>query len=146
MGLLSDLGRGPVALDTAIFIYIIEDHARYRRVLRPLLRAIDGGRVRAVTSDLTLLETLVVPYRVGDVTLAERYEAILTGSRNLEVVPLARPLLRAAAALCAATGAKTPDAIQVAAALSRRSTALLTNDRDMPRLPDLRVLQLDDYV
>jgi predicted nucleic acid-binding protein len=146
VGLLSDVGRGPVALDTAIFIYLIEDHARYRRVLRPLLRAIDEGRVRAVTSDLTLLETLVVPYRVGDVRLAERYEAILTGSRNLEVVPLARPLLRAAAALRAATGAKTPDAIQVAAALSRRSTALLTNDRDMPRLPDLRVLQLDDYV
>lgn len=145
MGLLRDVGAGPVALDTAIFIHVIENHPRYRSVLRPLLRAIDQGRLGAVTSDVTLLETLVVPYRAGDAALADRYESILTGSRNLEMLPLDRPLLRAAAALRATTGVKAPDAIQLAAALSRRCTALVTNDRDFPDLPGLRVLQLDRY-
>ena len=146
MGLLKDIGPGPVGLDTAIFIYLIEDHPQYRRVVGPLFRAIDKGRLTAVTSELTLLETLVVPYRKGFSDLAERYEAILTGSRNLEVVPLTRSLLRSAAALRAATSVKTPDAIQIAAALSRRCSALISNDRVLPSLPGIRVLQLQPYL
>ena len=146
MGLLKDIGSGPVGLDTAVFIYFIEDHLRYRRVIRPLFRAIDKGSVEAVTSELTLLETLIVPYRAGNAVLAERYEAILSGSRHLEMVPLSKQLLRAAAALRAATSLKTPDALQVAAALSRRCSALVTNDRDLPGLPGMPILQLESYV
>ncbi|HJX28490.1 MAG TPA: hypothetical protein VJ885_11290 [Thermoanaerobaculia bacterium] len=29
MGLLSDLGEGPVALDTSIFVYFLEEHPVY---------------------------------------------------------------------------------------------------------------------
>ena len=29
MGLMADLGRGPVAIDTAIFIYFIEEHPKF---------------------------------------------------------------------------------------------------------------------
>ena len=29
MGLMADLGRGPVAVDTAIFIYFIEEQPRF---------------------------------------------------------------------------------------------------------------------
>ena len=68
---------------------------------------------------MTLLETLVIPYRTGDLALAERYEALLARSRGLRLVDLDRPLLRAAAQLRATAGLKTPDALQIAAALAR---------------------------
>jgi predicted nucleic acid-binding protein len=55
-------------------------------------------------------------------------------------------LLRAGAQLRALTGMRTPDALQVAAALRARSTAYVTNDRRLPDVPGLRVLQLRDYV
>jgi predicted nucleic acid-binding protein len=145
VGLLKAIGKGPVGLDTAIFIYFIENHSRYGPLAGDLFRAIDRGRISAITSELTLLETLIVPYRARDFDLAERYETILTGSRNLEMIPIGRPLLRSAAALRAATSVRTPDAVQLSAAISRGCPVFLTNDRRLPDLAQMRILQLSDY-
>lgn len=145
MGLTAALGSGPVALDTVAFIYFIEEHERFVPVVAPLFVDAARGRRRLVTSALTLLEVLVVPYRAGDVALAERYEALLTRSRGLMLVGIERGQLRAAAQLRAAYGVRTPDALQLAAALARRCSAFVTNDRRLPAIPGLRVVQLSDY-
>jgi predicted nucleic acid-binding protein len=139
------LGRGPIGLDTAIFVYYIEEHPRYLSLVEPVFEGIDRGRWRAVTSGVTLLETLVIPYRIGDEALADRYEGLLTRSRGLTLVELDRPLLRMAARLRATAGVRTPDALQLAAAVAARCAAYLTNDRALPRIPGLPVLQLRDY-
>jgi len=146
VGLTDELGAGPIALDTAVFIYYVEEHADFLPVIEPVFAGVDAGRWSAVTSSLTLLETLVVPYRAADTALAERYETLLSRSRGLTLRELNRPLLRAAAHLRAVLPVKTPDAIQLAAALGARCTAFLTNDRDLPTIPGLRVLQLRDYL
>ena len=88
---MNDLGRGPVGVDTAIFIYFIEEHPTFLPLVEPLFREADGGRRELVTSALTLLEVLVVPYRSGDHLLAARYEAILTRSRGITVADTLRP-------------------------------------------------------
>lgn len=144
MGLMASLPEGPIAVDTAIFIYFIERHAVYTDLVRPLFHAADAGERVLVTSGITLLEVLVRPYRLGDTALAERYEALLSRSRGLTLVDLSRSVLRAAAQLRAVHGIATPDALQVAAALSMRCGAFLTNDRRLPELPGMRVVQLDD--
>ncbi len=146
MGLLSELGLGPVAIDSAAFIYFIEEHPAFLPIVEPLFEAVDSGALAAVTSSITLLETLVVPLRAGDHALAQRYEALLTESRNLKLVPLDLAQLRGAAQLRAVTRLKTPDAIQLAAALSEGCKAIVTNDSRYPSLPGLRVLQLEDYL
>lgn len=146
MGVIEEVGRGPVGLDTVVFIYFIEEHPQYLPLIEPLFAAIDAGTVEGVTSSLTFLETLVVPYRVGNVPLGERYEALLTGSRGIRMLDLDRPLLRAAAQLRASLRVRTPDAIQLAAALAARCSAYLTNDRELPPVPGLKILQLQDYL
>jgi predicted nucleic acid-binding protein len=146
VGVIEDIGDGPVALDTVVFIYFIEEHPKLGPLVDPLFTAIDAGALEAVTSGLTLLETLVAPYRAGNDRLAERYEALLTRSRGLRFIDLDRPLLRVAARLRASLGVKTPDSLQLAAALAARCTAYLTNDRALPPVPRLRVLQLRDYL
>lgn len=137
--------RSPIAIDTAILIYYIERHERFGEVVRPLFEAADRGDVELVTSTVTLLEVLVVPYRTGDSRLAERYEALLTRSRGLTMVELGRPVIRAAAQLRAVHSLRTPDALQIAAALSRGCGSFLTNDRRLPSLPTLEVHQLKDF-
>ena len=146
MGLMADLGRGPVGLDTVVFIYFIEEHVQFLPVLEPLFKEVDGGRRELVTSALTLLEVLVVPYRSGDLLLAGRYEALLTQSRGVRVAEISRDHLRAAAQLRAETGVKTPDSLQLVAALAAGCSTFLTNDRDLPNIPSLRILQLPSYV
>ena len=143
---MNDLGRGPVGVDTAVFIYFIEEHPRFLRLVEPLFSEAAGGRRELVTSALTLLEVLVVPYRSGDHLLAGRYEAILTRSRGVKVADISRDHLRAAAQLRAATGVKAPDSLQLVAALAAKCSAFLTNDRDLPTLPSIRILQLNSYV
>lgn len=147
MGLIREIGAGPLALDTVAFIYFIEEHPRFLPALDPVFAAIDSGRLRAVTSILTLLEVLVIPYRASNVSLAERYEQVLTRSRGLHLIDIDRGQLRAAAQLRAVHAAlRTPDAFQVSAALSGGCSAFLTNDRDLPLVPGLRILQLRDFL
>ena len=143
---MADLGRGPTGLDTAIFIYFIEENPRFLPLLEPIFQEVDKGRREMVTSALTLLEVLVVPYRSGDHLLAERYEALLTRSRGVRVADISRDHLRTAAQLRAATGVKTPDALQLVAALRAGCATFLTNDRELPALRGLRILQLASYV
>jgi predicted nucleic acid-binding protein len=144
--LIADIGSGHLAVDTAIFIYFMEEEPRYLPLIAPFFEEADRGKRQLVTSAVTLLEVLVVPYRAGDVRLAERYEALLTNSRGVRLVDASRDQLRAAAQLRGATGMKTPDALQIAAALSPGCKALLTNDRALPVVPGLRIVQLSSYV
>ena len=140
------LGRGPVALDTAIFIYYIEEHPRYLPLIDSLFGSIDDGRIEAVTSSLTLLETLVIPNRTGNRQLAESYENLLRHSRGLSMIELGYSLLRTAADLRARAGLKTPDALQIAAAIHSKCRFFLTHDRRLPQIPDLRILRLSSFL
>ena len=146
MGLRSAVGDGPVGLDTCVFIYFIEEHHRYLPVVEPLFEAIDQGGLQGATSALTLLETLVLPLRAGDRSLAWQYEALLTRSRGLQLVGLTLPVLREAAALRAVARIKTPDALQLAAARTTGCTTFVTNDRGLCRVPGLRVLELKAFL
>ena len=146
MGLLSAIGDGPIGLDSAIFIYFIERNPRYLPVVRPLFQALADGSLSGVTSGLTLMETLVVPLRAGNAVVAHQYERFLRRGGNLRLVPLDFGLLRAAAHVRATTRLKTPDAIQVASAMSAGCPTFLTNDGRIPSLPGLRILQLENYI
>jgi predicted nucleic acid-binding protein len=146
MGLVQQLGEGPIAIDTVTFIYLIEESPEYFRLIEPLFSEIDRGRIKAFTSSLTLLEVLVVPYRASDLALVDRYEEILTRSRGIELIDIDREQIRAAALLRARYRLRTPDALQIATALSKECKVFVTNDRDLPDIAGLRMIQLRNYL
>jgi len=145
VGLIDDLGPGRVGVDTAIFIYFIEAAPAWLPAITPLFRAADLGQRELVTSAVTLLEVLVVPYRANDEALASRYEALLTRSRGIRLIDVTRDQLRQAARLRALTGVRTPDALQLTAAREAGCTAFVTNDRRLPAAAGLRIVQLAPY-
>ena len=144
--LLDDLNSGPVGIDTAIFIYFIEEHPRYLPAVEALFQALENGVLQGVTSGITLLETLIHPLRNRNTELAREYEAILIQSRNLNLIELTIPLLRFAAYLRTDTGIRTPDALQIAAALTMKCPVFVTNDRRLPAIKGLQIVQLNDFV
>jgi predicted nucleic acid-binding protein len=147
MGLTEDLGPGPTALDTALFIYYVEENEVFLPLVAPIFEDVASGRRQVVTSSLTLLEVLVVPFRAGNLALAGRYEAYLSRSRGVRMVDIDRPQLRMAAQLRALHPAvRTPDALQIAAALSAGCSSFVTNDRDLPAVPGLGILKLRSYL
>ncbi len=147
MGLTEAVGDGPVAVDAALFIYLIEEHPRFLAHVRALFARADQGEIEIVTSALTLLEVLVVPLRAGDQRLAAQYDALLTRSRGVRLVDISRDQLRITSRLRTQHDAlRTPDALQLAAAIGTGCSTFVTNDRRMPAPDGLRVLQLSEVV
>lgn len=146
MGLTEGLEPGPVAVDTALFIYFLEEHPIFLPVVRALFMSADRGEREIVTSAITLLEVLVVPLRAHQFPLADRYEALLTKSRGIRLVEVDHGQLRTAARLRSLHGFRTPDALQLAAALTAHCSTFITNDRRLGEVPGLRTVQLSEHV
>jgi predicted nucleic acid-binding protein len=147
VGLIEAVGDGPVALDTSVFIYLIEEDPTYLRLIVPLFVAADLGNLRLVTSGVTLLEVLVRPYRAGNIPLAARYESLLTGSKGVDLKEIDRSQLRTAAQIRAVSpGVRAPDALQLAAALTEECSAFVTNDRRLLHVGGVRTILLSDFV
>jgi predicted nucleic acid-binding protein len=87
-----------------------------------------------------LTEVLTQPYRVGNDVLARRYRRFLLRGRNFSLDPITAD----SANLRARYGLRTPDALQIAAALAAGCGAFLTNDAHLQRVSELRVLVLDE--
>ena len=128
MGKVSDLHGFRVYLDANVFIYHLEATPAYSAVVCAIFDGCDRGLLRAVTSELTLAEVLVAPLRKADQALVAAYEAMLTASPKLEVVPVDRAILVEASRLRAASSLRLPDAIHAATARGGACDAFVTND------------------
>ena len=134
-------------VDTPIFSYHLADHPRYAPLTGVILEAIESGRVAGLTSAVTLAEILTLPAQAGDVEAMQDYELFLTNFPNLRLVSLDVPLARETAVVRAATGLRTPDAVQIAAARLYGADAIITNDhRWAARVSTPFVVLLDAYL
>jgi hypothetical protein len=48
LALIDDLGVGPIGVDTAVFIYLIEENERFLSIIAPLFAAADAGKLELV--------------------------------------------------------------------------------------------------
>jgi predicted nucleic acid-binding protein len=146
MGSLILPATGPVYADAQIFIYSVEKHPTYAPALRPLWEAVDRGDFEVVSSELTLLETLIGPLKQGDVALEADYENVFV-SPGIRLLPITAPILRTAARHRAVLSRlRTPDALHAATGGSCGCTLFLTNDVIFRRIPGLPVIILDDVL
>ena len=130
MGSLKLPISGIVYADAQVFIYSVEKHPEYSALLRPLWQALQAGKIEVVTSELTLMEVLVLPLKQGNTSLVADYERFFELS-GLRLLPIDRPVLREAARLRAShPPLHTPDALHIASAILSGSSVLLTNDKD----------------
>ncbi|HDZ85105.1 MAG TPA: VapC toxin family PIN domain ribonuclease, partial [Candidatus Moranbacteria bacterium] len=67
-------GINSIAIDTAPFIYYIEEHKDYIEAIDPLFSMISEGNINAYTSFITLIEVLTKPIEEDDKKLIEKYE------------------------------------------------------------------------
>jgi predicted nucleic acid-binding protein len=136
-------GVSRLFLDTAPVIYHVEGNATYRSRTRPIFQRLSRGDLQPVASAMTLAECLVHPLRAGDAELAERFRRTITRGRNTRYIGVDAVVERAAQ-FRAGYGLRLVDSFQTAAALAAGCDAFLTNDRDMKRVTELRILVLDD--
>jgi len=143
VGWIEDLTGEVVGLDTAPLIYYVEANPVYLPRVDPFFDALDRGRMRAVTSIVTLIETMIQPIRRGDAILISRYEDLLLNTAHIETIDTTAAIAQEVARLRAAYNLRTPDAIQIATAITAGASAFLTNDVRLAVVPDIAVIVLD---
>lgn len=123
-------GISRIYLDTNIFISAFERKDTLGLQVGQLFTARRGLPVQPfVTSELTISELLVMPYRQGDTDLIGAYEKMMVSNDWLQVIAVAKPILKRAAWLRSLTyGLKLPDAIHLATAVDTGCTHFLTDD------------------
>jgi len=146
LGLVDEVRGQKICIDTAPVIYFIEQHTKYQNMIRPVFEEIASGNIEAITSTITLLEVLVHPLRTGDEALAGKYRDILLSSKGLTTFEISHEVSEMASKLRAKYSIRTPDAIQIAVGNLNHATKFLTNDPDLKKVSDIKILILNDYL
>ena len=148
MGLLGDKLRAAhlVGLDSVIFIYHFEEHPRYQELCTEGFDAMEAGAIQVVTSTVTLVEVLGQPLAKGAQELASRYAQYLRGGPSLTLRSLDPDLALRAAQLRARYQIRTPDAVQVAAAIEFGAPLFVTNDDRVRKVTEIEVVVLERWL
>ena len=146
MALLSAVTGPFIYLDTNVFIYALEAFPEYVTETTALFTAIDSGQFQAVTSELTLAETLVKPIMDNDHARQFAYEQAIQTYRSMHVVPVNRRVLVQAAEIRASTGMRLPDAIHAATSRLASCETFLTNDPQFRSVAGLPVVLLSESI
>lgn len=129
-----------VYLDANILIYIVEAVEPFRSQLHQLVGAMDDGRIRGVTSELTIAEVMVKPLAAQRQDAIAEYSRLFSTASPLELIAVRRDVLEKSAALRATTGGKLADAIHIATAELSNCTALLSADIGMKTPPEITLV------
>ena len=141
------IGRGgSVYVDSMVIIYFIESHERYLAVVSDLFKGVDRGEIKAFSSYLTLLEVLVRPLEEGRLDLVEEYKKILLNAEGFQLFPINGEIAERGAEIRAHYRFRTPDAVQLATALCKNASVFVTNDRELKKFDQVKVLLLEELV
>jgi predicted nucleic acid-binding protein len=135
-----------IALDTPVFIYQLENNARYSGLTDRVFSWLESAGGRAVTSTITMTELLVQPYRDGDRHRVDEFYALLSTYPNLQWIAPSLEISDVAARIRATHGLRTPDALQAATAVQAPVSGVITNDPVFKRVAGLEAMILDDVL
>jgi len=139
-------GGHDVVLDTMILVYFFEDDQKYGRPCEWLLQQAADGAFSGVITPVTAAELLVKPLQSKQIALADRYRDALHSLPNIRLVGFSPEAGFMAGALRAKYSLPLPGMIQVAVAMERNSTALISNDKALQRVKEVNVILLSSLM
>ncbi len=133
-----------VFIDTAPFIYALEDNAQYSVLVRKTFSDYYNKETALCTSLLTFTEYCVVPYRQNNVQKISDFESFISDA-NIFVIPFTVQIAKYAAQIRAKyAGIKAMDALQLAFAIQNGCDAFLTNDKQLRQVSEIRIILVDE--
>ena len=133
-----------VFIDTAPFIYALEDNAQYSAVVRKVFSEYYTKETPLCTSLLTFTEYCVIPYRQNDIRKITDFESFISDA-GIFLVPFSVKIAKYAAQIRAKyIGIKAMDALQLAFAIQNGCDIFLTNDKQLRQVGEINVLLVDE--
>lgn len=109
-----------------------------------LFNYIESNLIRVVTSPVTLTECLILPIRQNNLPQQQLFVDIITAQDTADFIEITSAIARHAAEVRARYNLQLPDAFQVATALATGCEAFLTNDAQLKRVSELKVLVVSE--
>lgn len=131
-------GVSRLFLDTAPVIYFVERNPEFVDQVDPIFERLES-EIRTVVGAVTVAECLVGALRLGLTNLEQVYLNILT-REDVLFVESTLEIAREAARVRFQYNLQLPDALQIATAIAANCEAFLTNDAQLQRVTELRVL------
>lgn len=133
-----------VFLDTAPVIYYLQHDKEFFDRTKDVLVSLIRSRASFVTSDMTIEEYCVYPYRQGKHELVDAFDRFLTASKA-EIVHSSETIAKKAARIRAEYhGFKGMDSLQLATAVISGCDLFLTNDKQLRRFSEISCMTVDD--
>jgi predicted nucleic acid-binding protein len=141
------IGSEKVFLDTAPFIYLIEDNPKYAKVVANYIAdQIVVFESALFTSAITIAEFSVKPKRNNDLAVIEKFKSKLK-EHDIRVFDITEHIAELSADLRAKYHSlKNLDALQLATAVSSGCTSFLTNDIKLKSIQEIKIVLLDDLI
>ena len=136
--------RQGVVIDTMVFIYLFEAHPGYADLCEQIIVRMSQGFFSGVVTPITAAELLVKPLKQGHPSIADRYRRAIRNLTNVTLQDINTEIAFIAGSLKAKYGMSLPDMFQAAVALYFPAHTLITNDRAMSKIKEVKTFLLDD--
>ena len=144
MGLREKLRGKRVYFDANIFIYLMEGLPAFQAQMAEIRACLLNDKTDFVTSELTLCEVLVLPFRQNDTQLVAQYRQLIEDSGAFDLLATNRETYIRASLYRAQFRMKTPDAVHMASAVEAGCTVFVTADRGMKGPKGMEILGLGE--
>jgi predicted nucleic acid-binding protein len=135
-------GVSRLFLDTAPVIYFVERNPSFIDRVDPIFDRLESG-ITPVVGSVTVAECLVGALQMGLTNLEQAYMAIFTRDDVL-FVENTLTIAREAARVRVRYNLQLPDALQIAAAIDAGCEAFLTNDVQLRRVTELKIIVVSE--
>jgi predicted nucleic acid-binding protein len=132
-----------IYLDTAPVIYLVERHPQFFDQVSAVLHRVDEGQLTVVASPVTLAECLVGAYRMNQTQAVIDFIDCLTQEKT-NFVEISAEIGDRAAQLRVKYNLALIDALQIATALVAGCEAFLTNDLQLKRVTELKIIVVSE--
>ena len=139
------LSYAKIGIDSMCFIYHLEGNEFYGELTRQLFSQLQRNKLAAVTSVLTIAEILAFEKLQKDRILFEDTKTKLRETPNLDIISVDEVISEVAAILKYKYSISLPDAIQIATAVVSGQEVFVTNDRQLKKVKEIKVIILDDF-
>lgn len=139
---MTDFNR--VFLDTSPIIYYLQGNTLYFEQIKDIFRYFRRNNVSFVSSDITVAEYLVMPYRENNSFLVDALDRFIRLAQ-VEIIHTSDIIAKIAARIRANyKGFKAMDSLQIATAIESGYDIFLTNDKQLKQCAEMKCVTVDD--
>jgi predicted nucleic acid-binding protein len=135
-----------VYIDTNVFIYFLEENPLFFSICALFLQAVADGQIIGHTGDAVIAETMVQPYKIGDMAIISRFNDFFHREDFLSIHPHDTSTFELATQISAQQSMKLIDSLHLATAIRKGCQCLITRDDGFKSVGGVRIIQLQDLM